>query len=550
MAVRLHHSLLFRFGLLGAGLVLLGLVVRVATVVPFVQEQVQQLVAAQQMAIASYVARDIDSKIDSRLALIQVLAKDLPVAAIGKPDAIQDWLSRRQHLYPLFNSGLLLVPADGHGLLAEYPVLPGRGKLDYADRDWFREALRSDGAVIGRPYRGRANGDPLIVMAAAVRDAHGRALAVLAGVSVLDAGGFLDLLQETRVGETGGLLLVSPKDQLFVAASDPTMTLRPTPPAGVNPLHDQAMAGFRGTGVTVNARGVEELSAIAGVHATGWFVVARLPTAEAFRPAAALRGSIVQNSLAVLAGVLLILLLVVPRLLRPLTGTAREMRRMADGEAPLRPLPVVRPDEVGEVVAGFNYLLVKLQQQEASLRESEARLAVMAHHDALTGLPNRSMFEDRLEQALARADRNKRQVALLFCDLDGFKGVNDRYGHEAGDQVLCQAAQRLLDGRRQADTVARIGGDEFVVLLTDVEDGRKAARFVAEQCIDAVSRPFEVAGTAQEIGISIGIAIYPLADAGASNLLSRADAAMYRAKQAGKGRYAFCDAAEAAGELS
>jgi diguanylate cyclase (GGDEF)-like protein len=306
------------------------------------------------------------------------------------------------------------------------------------------------------------------------------------------------------------------------------------------------MAGFRGTGVTINAKGVEELSAMATVPSTGWFVVARLPTTEAFRTVEVLRAYILRNSLVVLGVMLVVLVLVLPQLFRPLTEAAQAMRRMANGEVELHPLPVKRRDEVGDLVAGFNCLVEALREKEVALKASQVRLDFMAHHDPLTGLPNRALLEDRLDQALARAERDGSQLALLFCDLDGFKPINDEHGHAVGDAVLREVAQRLTEGRRRVDTVVRLGGDEFVILVTGLEDGRSAARAVAEQCLTAIAEPFEVAGKALKLGISIGIAVHQGPAVGAHHLLSQADAAMYLAKQSGKGRLAFHEQAPGA----
>jgi diguanylate cyclase len=535
------QSLKFRLVALGVTLVVAGLGLRMLVALPFVQEQVRELVAAEQLSMATYIARDVDQRISARLALIDQLAADLSPTLIAQPEPLQAWMKDRQRFNPMFNSGLLLVRPDGHGLLAEYPAVPGRDALDYSASDWFRNALRSNRPVIGKPVHGRADGDPLIVMAAPVRDAAGHVLAVLGGVVSLNAPGFLDLLQETRLGASGGFLLVSPADRLFVAASDPAMVLKATPPSGVNLLHDRAMGGFRGTGLTVNAQGVEELSAMVSVPTTGWFVVARMPTTEAFRPVEAFRGFVVKNSLVVLVVMLVLLSVLLPRMLRPLTDAARLMRDMAMGKTELAPLPVVRDDEVGNLVNVFNYLVARLREKEIVLKASEARLAFMAHHDSLTGLPNRVMLEDRLQQALARTEREGSNLALLFCDLDGFKPINDRHGHGTGDAVLCQVAERLTDGRRRTDTVARLGGDEFVILLVDLDDAPAAARLVAEQCLAEIGKPFEVDGKILTLGISIGITLHAGASVSTTRLLSQADVAMYQAKREGKGRFSFFD---------
>jgi diguanylate cyclase (GGDEF)-like protein len=498
-------------------------------------------VANQQLSIASYVARDIDHSIQARRALIGELSTALPPELLQQPEKLATWVRERQRVNPLFNSGLLVLRPDGNGLLAEYPAIAGRSNLVFSGIDWFQAALHADSPVMSKPERGRANGEPILIMAAPVRNAARQVVAVLAGVVVLNTPGFLDRLQEVRLGASGGFLLVSPADKLFVAASDPAMVLAPTPAAGVNLLHDRAMAGFRGTGITINAKGVEELSSMVTVPSTGWFVVARIPTAEVFHPIQAMRNFFLKNTLVVLFGTIAILMLVLPRLLRPLTSAAQAMREMADGTRPLAPLPVRRRDEVGDLVLGFNYLVERLYEKEAALKASEASMAFMAHHDALTGLYNRTMLEDRLQQAVVRAQREGSHFALLFCDLDDFKPINDQYGHAAGDGVLHQVAARLLDERRGTDTVARLGGDEFVILLTDLSDAHSGAIVVAQQLLETLSIPFNVGGKIFELSASIGIALYPGIGVSASQLMSQADIAMYRAKRAGKNKFCVFD---------
>ena len=166
------------------------------------------------------------------------------------------------------------------------------------------------------------------------------------------------------------------------------------------------------------------------------------------------------------------------------------------------------------------------------LRSEQERLHLLhfAHHDELTGLPNRSLLADRLQQTLAQAERQNRQAALLMLDLDGFKAVNDNYGHRIGDQLLQRVAQRLLASTRKADTTARYGGDEFVVLLRDV-DGKKSAKAVARKIHARLADPFDVGGHSIVVAASIGIAVFPLDATAPDDLMARADSAMYRQKQ-------------------
>jgi diguanylate cyclase (GGDEF)-like protein/PAS domain S-box-containing protein len=175
-------------------------------------------------------------------------------------------------------------------------------------------------------------------------------------------------------------------------------------------------------------------------------------------------------------------------------------------------------------------------------KELEDQLAHRAFHDALTGLPNRSLFTDRVEHALARQTRGDGRVAALFLDLDDFKTVNDSLGHNAGDELLVAAARRLDECLRGGDTAARLGGDEFAILLEDVTDAQEASR-VAERVIEALRPPFEVDGKRTFVYASIGIAMS--GDTGgqhAQELLRNADVAMFTAKRRGKGSYEFFEA--------
>lgn len=231
-------------------------------------------------------------------------------------------------------------------------------------------------------------------------------------------------------------MLVSPRDKLIVAASDKNMAFMPIPGVGVYPQYDQAMKGFRGQGLETNAWGIDELTAIASISSSGWFVVASLPTSEVFEPVTRLRRYILNNFLVVVAVFLLVIVTFLRFLLRPLKSAAQHADRMTRGEIPLEPLPVVRNDEVGNLTRAFNRVLSRLL-------ESRSALEHMAHHDPLTGLPNRQLLADRLEQALARARRSNKMIAVMFLDLDGFKPVNDELGHEAGDLALCEVSVRL-----------------------------------------------------------------------------------------------------------
>lgn len=178
------------------------------------------------------------------------------------------------------------------------------------------------------------------------------------------------------------------------------------------------------------------------------------------------------------------------------------------------------------------------EQLLAQLFTSTTALEVMANNDDLTGLPNRRLLEDRIVQSLKAARRGNHMAAVLFLDLDFFKVVNDTHGHPVGDELLKIVAKRLIHLIRVEDTVARIGGDEFVILLPNLHD-QSQVELIAEKVIAELVKPFEVNALTLQIGVSVGIAMYPDYDSNETNLIKHADSAMYAAKRQGRNCYAF-----------
>lgn len=182
--------------------------------------------------------------------------------------------------------------------------------------------------------------------------------------------------------------------------------------------------------------------------------------------------------------------------------------------------------------------ITERQQFEELLSANEKRLHHLAHHDSLTDLPNRLLFEDRLKQAISKARRSRKQVALFFLDLDLFKEINDNLGHDFGDLLLVDIAGRLRTCVRESDTVARMGGDEFLVLLDDIESIEMVEN-MADRVGDVLTHELSHEGYSQRISASIGISIYPEDGVDGPELMKHADIAMYRAKDLGKANYQF-----------
>ncbi len=230
---------------------------------------------------------------------------------------------------------------------------------------------------------------------------------------------------------------------------------------------------------------------------------------------------------------LVALLLLRTTVLRPLAQLAEQLRRIRQDEDALgEPVAVQGNAEMRELAGGFNAMTTRLKELYQSLEH-------MAYTDPLTQLPNRALFVDRLQQAVLHARRDNRPFALFIMDLDRFKDINDTLGHQVGDQLLTQVAQRLRTKLRESDTVARLGGDEFAVLLPNVS--HRYAGMAARMLLQALRIPFEFAEQRLDVAASIGVALYPEHGVDANVLIQRADVAMYSAKQTHAG-HAFYEA--------
>lgn len=214
-------------------------------------------------------------------------------------------------------------------------------------------------------------------------------------------------------------------------------------------------------------------------------------------------------------------------------GEAHKQRKNGEFYPALLNVSVVRDarGKVGHYILMFSDI--------SDLKASQEHFEFLANHDRLTGLPNRNLFYDRLQHGLDKALRSEEKLAVMFIDLDNFKTINDTMGHEMGDLVLSQTAERLRACTRKEDTIARLGGDEFTVLAEDLQDPVGVVSSTASRIIDMLAQPFHLDGQEAQVSASVGIALYPDNGPDLQSLLKNADAAMYQAKQTGKSNYQF-----------
>lgn len=693
------------------------------------REDTQRLLGEQQFATVSLVADKVNEELITRSNAMKIIAADMNQSAMLNPTALQSNLERWPFLQSLFNAGIVVVNTNGTAI-AELPLSANRVGINYLEIDAINAALKDGKASISIPVISKTLKTPVFNMAEPIRNAQGQVIGAVFGVIDLNEPNFLDKIVKTRYGKSGGYLLTAPQHKLFITGTDKSRILQPTPALGVNPLLDRYMQGFEGYGVGVSSRGVEELVAVKGIPASGWFLAIVLPTAEAFAPIHDQQQRMLLATLVMtlLAGGLIwwMTAWMLKRQFEPMLQAARTLDVLTSTGQPAAPLPILRKDEIGELIGSFNKLLLSINHREnflkqildtssvaiflvdpqgritlankrmaemfkcsvdelqgqeyvsllhpdardngrknmlallscnvplvavdraywrrdqsefwghltgkrfvdadgqdrgligvivdinarklaeeklylaaivfsharegimitgadgrildvndafsritgfdrdevlgqnprilnsgrqgcdfytnmwqqlldkghyygevwnrrkngevyaemltisavrdaqgqihqyvalfsdiTSIKEHQTQLEHIAHYDALTNLPNRVLLGDRLHQAMTQALRRGQLLAVAYLDLDGFKNVNDRHGHEVGDQLLIALASRMNLALREGDTLARLGGDEFVAVMIDLPDVAASVTMLT-RLLSATAQPIHI----------------------------------------------------------
>ncbi len=741
------------------------------------RDDMERQLSGQLFSTASMASAQVNGDLEIRLnALQRVASTAAPHLRDDRPELAQVFLENRTTLQSLFNGGLFMLDRSGRAV-ADFPLSSGRRGVDYHDRDYAISALRDGIPMIGQPMIGRRAQSPLFIMSAPIRNDRNEIVGAIAGLTNLDLPNFLDAITDSHYGKTGGYLLVAPKVRLVVTATDKRRVMEKLPDPGVNALLDRFVEGYEGAGININSLGVEVLAASKGIPVSGWYVMASLPTSEAFAPIREMQQRMLwATTLLSLLAVCLIWWML-KRELSPLLGAAKLMATMSAANQPPQPLPIIRHDEIGQLIGGFNSLLQALGQREALLKqildtssvaiflvdmqgvitqanqrmaemflkpveqlvgseyvslvhpaeretgrqrmlallrseintvdldrrywrsdqtefwghlngkrfydpdgnelglvgviadidvrkqaeeklklaasvftharegilitnaegriidvneaftritgygpeevvgqtprlfksghhdlefyktmwhdleekghwtgeiwnrrkngevyvemktisaisdaegrvqqyvalfsditpikEHEKQLEHIAHFDVLTTLPNRVLLADRLHQAMSQAQRRKQLLAVAYLDLDGFKAINDTYGHNVGDQLLVAVSARMKQTLREGDTLARLGGDEFVAVLLDLDQPASSEPMLV-RLLAAAAEPVHLGELVLQVSASLGVTFYPkFEDEDADQLLRQADQAMYQAKLSGKNRFHVFDA--------
>ena len=502
------------------------------------RSEMLERIERQQFDLLSELAAHMDDQIAGRMMAIAQAGTVVSREMMSDLPRLEDHLREETALLSMVDD-LYVFDAAGQ-LLVDWPHKPGRRGLDMSNRDYIQQVRATLRPAISRPVLGQATRQPIIVLAAPILDAKGNLVGIIGGALNLFKQNLIGSLAERRVGGSGYLYLVA-EDRTTIAHPNRDRIMRRITEPGVNPLLDRALDGFEGTGEGLNSQRIEGLFTFKRLATTRWVLASVIPSDEAFSAIYIIQQRMILTTLLLMLAATPVLWLSAQLLLKPLLGLAEAMHeraaRMHRHEQTMAVIESGSP-EIRTVARAFNEFLKARNQAELALQR-------LAHHDALTGLPNRILLADRMKQAMKEAKCGGRAIAVAYLDLDGFKPINDRFGHHMGDSLLQELAERLSNIMRPGDTLARLGGDEFVVLLLDL-NGLDDCDGPLDDLLAAVRQPIHIPELADPLAVtaSIGVTLYPFDDADPDTLLRHADQAMYHAKNKGRNCYQLYDPEE------
>jgi PAS domain S-box-containing protein len=327
------------------------------------------LLFAQQAARVEFIANSLDQAFKIRLDSLSSVASTVKLPLLRNPKAVQDELARHALLGGLFDLGLFVVGADGAGI-ADFPVMKGRATADYTGREYFRKVMETGRPAIGKPVMGRFANTPVLLMAVPITDREGKVAAVLVGANRIHGSDLFNEIQTRQGPEQGEIHVVSPVDRIFVASTEKGRVMTPIAARGVNRLLDRYLAGYNGSGVMVNSKGMEGLSSGKHIPTTGWIVTAFLPTSVALAPARERQSAAYREAALISLFAAIAIGIYIRRNLSPLSEAARRLDEMAGREEEIQRLPVEGAPELRVLFENFNRLHTRLSAKDADLKEA------------------------------------------------------------------------------------------------------------------------------------------------------------------------------------
>lgn len=529
-------KIFLRFGSLKSriSVVMVFLVLLATALVTYVsleigERQMRAEVGKQQFALLSSAAAYVDADLDSKKTLLMAIGEDLTLADYSAPLAIQQFMEAHASLRGEFFN-VIALDAQGR-LLANLNDRRAIGSANFSKRDYFIDTIRSREGVISSPFKSALSQQPVVVVTEPVSDTAGKLLYVIVGVMDLQRPRFFGQLDALKLGDSGYLFMLTKQGTIIHHPDKERILMNVKDEAGgAMPSTLAAMNGFEGWLEGKSKRGLNSLITYKQLRQTDWIFGAVYPVDEAFAALIEMRRNALLGSAVVAIAAGLIGWLAILRLLRPLGALRKHVANVSHGRANIEVFDVARKDEFGELSRAF----FALSQER---RDAENRLVKLSCTDSLTGIHNRRMFEEVFETAIARARRNQQQIALAYLDIDHFKTINDTYGHGVGDLVLVEYASRLKAAVRSTDTVARLAGDEFVVVFENLAGDAEAA-VLANKILVSIQPEFILGELALTITTSIGVAVNANGSARMAEFMESSDQALYEAKSAGRNGHA------------
>jgi diguanylate cyclase (GGDEF)-like protein len=486
------------------------------------EHEMGRVIAQQELSVLGGAAAYLEGDLQNKQQVLRTLAEEALERGLGA-GGVQHLLDNHPGLRDDFYNVTAYNP---EGDLIANQNNPHAARINVSQRAYYRDTLAAREGVISAPFRSALSGKPVIAITQPLIDARGEIVAVLVAGIDLSRPGFGARMASLRQGQQGymfittgdGYLVLHPRQELLLTRPDPEQEA----------MFGAVQAGREGWRDDVADNGVASLVAWRRLHHVDWVVGVVYPLQSAFAPMSSvrLRSLAAATVFTALAGVFGWLL--VKRLLAPLSELRRNVEAIDSGTADIKAFDTGNRDE-------FGILSQALFQLATHRQEAERDLQRQVTTDTLTGLHNRRMFEEFLPLALARAGRTQNRLALAYLDIDKFKAVNDTHGHAAGDAVLVEFGRRLREAVRTTDTVARLAGDEFVIVFEHLGEAGELHRLGAK-ILAAMEAPFSVAGRTLAVTASVGIAV-AAQDTTPADLMVLADNALYSVKAAGRNGY-------------
>lgn len=488
------------------------------------ESELRQVIARQELSLLTSAAAFIDSDILNKRQLLRLLTEQMRgrEVALGQ---VQELLEA----HPTLREEFFNVSAfDASGTLVASLRDRNTKRINIADRQYFQDTLKLKEGVTSAPLRSLLSGRPVVVLTQPLYDGDGKIIGVLLGAIDLQRPSFSGQLDALRSSAAGYLFIVTdngtiihhPNRSLLLEKGDD----------GPGTIVEAALRSPEGWEDGLLDDGEPVLLVHKRLRQVDWTIALSYPVLSAFAPMHSVRlrafvGSAILTGLAGLFG-----WAITKKLLLPLGRLHRHVEDISAGRADIEVFDIDRADEFGHLSRAFYALSQRRERAEQELHR-------LATTDVLTGLHNRRMLDDFLPKALARATRAGQQVGLAILDIDHFKDINDTLGHAAGDQVLVEFARRLVGAVRTTDTVARLAGDEFVIVFEQLATNTEID-VLGRKIVDAMREPFLGGGAQRAVTASIGIALTTSPAVTVDEIMRAADQALYGVKAAGRNGFA------------